>query len=607
MPTNRHFITPLICCFALALALNAGVARASNLDSSGIAWQDWSDELFERAARENRFVILDLEAVWCHWCHVMEAETYSKQPIIDFIGEHYIAVRVDQDANPDISSRYGDWGWPATIVFGPDGSEIVKRRGYIPAPMMLSMLQAIVDDPSPGPSVRAALKIVPGEPGQLSAAQREQLEGDYWRVYDPEFGGWGNVHKYLDAPTIEYAMTRAARGDRFYELVARQSLSQALRLLDPEWGGMYQYSDKLDWSSPHYEKIMSKQADALRIFSLAHGLWGKAEPRYLAGASKAYEYLTTRMMASNGAFYTSQDADLNAAMDGEEFYALKSAERDALGKVPRIDKNHYSQENGWVISALVAYYDATGELGAIDHAKRAARWVMNNRALPDGGFSHSETDRGGPFLGDTLAMAGAFVALHGSTGERQWLDHAERAVAFIDANFRSREAGYVSHPVPPNAKGAFAQELRDVDVNVAAARVALRVHWYSGQDRFKDVAKRTMSYLGSNSLIDNRYFLHGVLLVDHEMVNDPVHVTVVGAKDDPTAQALHRAARTWPAVARRLDWWDKSEGPLPNEDVTYPELDRAAAFVCTNRSCSLPIFEVDKVGATIARLSKPTE
>ncbi len=79
-------------------------------------------------------------------------------------------MRVDQDANPDLSNRYGDWGWPATIVFAPDGTEIVKRRGYIPPEPMASLLEAIIEDPSPGPSVEREFEVVTGKDG---ASDRE--------------------------------------------------------------------------------------------------------------------------------------------------------------------------------------------------------------------------------------------------------------------------------------------------------------------------------------------------------------------------------------------------------------------------------------------------
>src|SRR5260370_33382017 len=134
-----------------------------------IQWVSWSDDVFARAKKENRFVLLDLEAVWCHWCHVMDEMSYSDPDVISLIGQRYIAVRVDQDSRPDISNRYEDYGWPATVVFNTDGSEIVKRQGYIPPRPMARMLRAVIDAPTPGPSVRSQAAIEYGRGPALRA------------------------------------------------------------------------------------------------------------------------------------------------------------------------------------------------------------------------------------------------------------------------------------------------------------------------------------------------------------------------------------------------------------------------------------------------------
>jgi thiol:disulfide interchange protein len=136
----------------LAAALLALASPRAHAEGA-IAWQPWSDAAFAKARQEHRFVILDLEAVWCHWCHVMDETTYRDPKVIALMGSRYVAVRVDQDSRPDLANRYEDYGWPATIVFAADGSEIVRRRGYLDPAEMASMLQAIIDDPSPGPSV----------------------------------------------------------------------------------------------------------------------------------------------------------------------------------------------------------------------------------------------------------------------------------------------------------------------------------------------------------------------------------------------------------------------------------------------------------------------
>jgi uncharacterized protein len=98
--------------------------------------------------------------------------------------------------------------------------------------------------------------------GGLTSAQRQQLGDGFWRVYDRENSGWGNIHKFIDLHSLEYALTRAQAGDRLPELMARQTLNQARLLIDPQWGGIFQYSDERDWRSPHYEKIMLMQTTA---------------------------------------------------------------------------------------------------------------------------------------------------------------------------------------------------------------------------------------------------------------------------------------------------------------------------------------------------------
>src|SRR3954470_9128314 len=107
----------------LAAAVAAPVPPAA-APRNAIEWVDWSDSAFDRARAESRLVLLDLGAVWCHWCHVMEEKTYRDPAVVALIGERFVAVHVDQDARPDLSNRYEDYGWPATVVFDSAGREL---------------------------------------------------------------------------------------------------------------------------------------------------------------------------------------------------------------------------------------------------------------------------------------------------------------------------------------------------------------------------------------------------------------------------------------------------------------------------------------------------
>src|SRR5882757_1136863 len=177
------------------LALVSAAVTTAGATAPGAAktvdWRtSWSDSAFTQAGREHKFVLLDLHAVWCHWCHVMDTTTYADPAVKAAIAEHYVAVSVDADSDPALTSRYGDWGWPATIVLAADGTEIVKRRGYIAPAQMLSLLDAIVADPSPGPSVSAAVKIGSSSATSLAEKDRAALTETADALYDVTNAGW---------------------------------------------------------------------------------------------------------------------------------------------------------------------------------------------------------------------------------------------------------------------------------------------------------------------------------------------------------------------------------------------------------------------------------
>ncbi len=111
-----------------SMLLMAFLARAASDQQGLIDWQPWSPEVFEQAARDKKFVLLDLEAVWCHWCHVMDQKTYANENVVNVISEHFIAVKVDHDERPDLANRYRNYGWPATIVFSADCALLTECR-----------------------------------------------------------------------------------------------------------------------------------------------------------------------------------------------------------------------------------------------------------------------------------------------------------------------------------------------------------------------------------------------------------------------------------------------------------------------------------------------
>lgn len=590
---RTSLVTTLFMFAAQIFALPASAAQ--------IQWQQWDAGLFDQAKSQKRFVLLDLEAVWCHWCHVMEKTTYHDPRVVKLLKDFYIPVRVDQDANPDLSNRYGDWGWPATIIFAADGSELVKMRGYLPPERMISLLEAVIKDPTPGPSVVAPPNITSARSPFLSQRQRDKLTQRFVEFYDEKNGGWGRLHKYIDTDAMDYALSRSERGSDKFEQMARHTFNAARHLLDPEWGGVYQYSDALNWQTPHYEKIMWFQAQYMRQYAQAFARWGNKKD--LAAAQAIAQYLLKFWTSPDSAFYTSQDADVDDTMPGHKFYKLTRSERETYGREPRIDKSIYARENGWAIQGLVALYNVTNNDALLDQAMRAARYVLKNRKLAGGGFRHGSNDRGGPFLGDTLAMARAALDLFAATGDREWLRVATDAGHFIGKTFKQPKGGFVTAAIPAARTGVFNSPVRTLEEQPRTTRFFNLLFRYTGVNKFQLLAEHGLKYMAADAFVNAERPLPGLLLAEYESANQPVHITVIGSKHSPDAQRLHAAARRYPALYKQIDWWDRSEGSLPHSDVTYPELDRPAAFACANGICSLPVFSPGELSASVARMA----
>jgi uncharacterized protein YyaL (SSP411 family) len=507
--------------------LLAGLAVAGSL-TAGVAWEPWTDQVFAKARAEKRLVLLDVGAEWCHWCHVMDDTTYREPVVLRLLSEKYVPVRVDADAQPDLANRYEDYGWPATIVFDASGRELVKFKGYIAPERMRSMLEGVLEDPEPGPSVQAANeKDVPDTaPATVSDELRAELLALHAQRYDDEHGGWGFVHKYLDGDAVELSLLRASEAD---SKRAKETLDKAAKhLIDPVWGGLYQYSDGGVWENPHFEKIASFQSDGLRAYSLAFARWH--DPAHLKAAQDIVRYLRAFLLTPQGAFRPSQDADVVPGQHSAEYFALDDAARRKQG-VPRVDPHLYTRENAWIVSALLAYHAASGDDSARADALAAARFIVEQRGLDGGGYRHDENDPGGPYLGDTAAAGLAFMDLYRATGDAAWLRRAEAAAGFVDRAFRVPGlAGFVT----AKPSHAFDRPRPQRDENVTVARFGAALARATGDARGLDLARHALRYLAAPE-IARQFATASVLLAEQD-------VTEAAAAERTKAAAADRTA-----------------------------------------------------------------
>ena len=202
-------------------------------------------------------------------------------------------------------------------------------------------------------------------------------------------------------------------------------------------------------------------------------------------------------------------------------------------------------------------------------------------------------------------MGQAFVALYRSTGEREWLRCAKTVLAAINRQLRDPESGFVAAPAAGIERGVFCSPIRQPEQNAALVRLAGLMHHYTGDAGYQKMALHAMRYLVAFSKAAPEQLRAAILLADRELTQAPVHITIVGGKSDSAARELHAAALRYPSDYLQIDWWDPAEGRLPNPEISYPQLDRAAAFACTASACSMPVFDSPEIEPAVRAALAP--
>ena len=615
---NLLLVVPLLACAGSVPGVREPGEATARAGSAGVDWQPWSAETFERARRERKLILVSVQAGWCHWCHVMNRVTFRDAEVLRLLSERFVVIRIDSDARPDLAERYIRWGWPATALLTPHARPITEMRGYRPPERFAELLARLVRDLDSGrPIARRETADVGPDPeledlDTLRALVRRQLDG----TYDTEAHGWGMRQKYPFAAPVEQALFRAGvEDDALWRERALETLERHARLIDPVWGGMYQYSLRGRWDRPHYEKITQVQAGALHNFAQAYRATGDA--RWLVHARAIYGYAVDWLWDPEGGFYASQDADVGThgdhpPMTGETFYALSDAERRRAG-APHVDRNVYANLNGMMLRALVELYEATldaedeqdtPEAGAahpggvraagaggprmssevLERAITTADRILRTHTVR-GGFAHAPGgDAEVMHLADQVEMARGLLALHEATAQPRYQEAAESAMGLVLAEMRSPDGGLYASTEDPQAHGVFAERRTPLHHGAVGARVLLALHRLSHDgEQYRAAAVDALRALARVDLIRPEGRKVGEYLLALEELRAPYAIlSVVGPADDPATDALHRAALRFHHPTRLVELGRPG-------DSRYPYPGAPAVYLCTASACSMPI------------------
>ena len=323
-----------------------------------IHWHEWGEEAFATAQRENKPILLDIGAVWCHWCHVMDRESYDNPEIAQLINDRFIAVKVDRDERPDIDSRYqiavsavsGQGGWPLTAFLTPQGKPFYGGTYFPPddqygRPSFRRVLTAISDayrDKSGEVTEQARLveasisraEAHSGAGFAFSPQVVDEIVQAALKMFDATHGGFGNAPKFPHPAALDLLADQYARSndDALHKVLTTTLEKMATGgVYDQLAGGFHRYSVDERWVVPHFEKMCYDNSELLRNYVHAYQVTGS---EFLAGVAKDIirwmdEWLSDR---EHGGFYASQDADYSMDDDGDYFTWTLDEARSVLNE-----------------------------------------------------------------------------------------------------------------------------------------------------------------------------------------------------------------------------------------------------------------------------------
>jgi uncharacterized protein len=310
-----------------------------------VQWHEWSEDAFASARRENKPMLLDIGAVWCHWCHVMDRESYDDPEVAAIVNEHFIAVKVDRDERPDIDSRYqaavsavsGQGGWPLTAFLTPDGKPFYGGTYFPPSDgygrpsfkrVLLSIANAykekngdVMEQAKMVESTIAQAESFAGRSGRVSASIITTIQESAFKMFDAQYGGFGQSPKFPHPSALDLLIGRYARTqDANLRNVIVTTLEHMANggVYDQLAGGFHRYSVDERWVVPHFEKMCYDNSELLKNYVHAYQATGSELFANVARDIIRWmdEWLSDRQ---RGGFYASQDADISMDDDGDYF------------------------------------------------------------------------------------------------------------------------------------------------------------------------------------------------------------------------------------------------------------------------------------------------
>ena len=677
-----------------------------------VNWYPWGPEAFEKARAENKPIFLSIGYSTCHWCHVMERESFENEQIAEILNRGYVAIKVDREERPDVDRIYmtfvqattGGGGWPMSVWLTPDlqpffGGTYFPPENRYGHPGFASILTQIEDawrtsreqiEESAREVVEQLRKHGAIEPGRAESIDTGLLDSGFFvfrRTFDPDKGGFGGAPKF-PRPSVFDFLLRYHRRTRNQEALdmALLTLREMAKggMNDQLGGGFHRYSVDERWFVPHFEKMLYDQAQLAS--SYLHAFQISGDPQYAEVARTIFDYVLRDMTDAGGGFYSAEDAD--SVIDPEEphvkgegaFYVWSDEEiralvpepeagwfchrygvadggnvandphqefinrnilyeaatleetarqfdrpleeiRDGIDRAkrillearsarvrPHLDDKILTSWNGLMISALALGGAVLDEPRYAEAARRAAEFLLERMYNPRTGVllrRYRQDDAAIPgFLDDYALFAQALLDLYEAQFDRRYLDLAVRLTEKQIELFEDRQEGaFFSTAAGDDSLVMRVKEDYDgaePSGNSVAILNLLRLAQITARSDFRVSAEHALSAFAPR-LSAAPVALPYLLAACEFRLSDPRQVILVGERGAEDTNSLVRALYSRFLPNRVVLLVDSAETRkalaegIPAVESMEKLDGRAAAYVCRNYTCQLPVSEASEL------------
>jgi uncharacterized protein YyaL (SSP411 family) len=606
-----------------------------------VDWYAWGDDALERARAEERPILLSIGYSACHWCHVMERESFEDPETAALMNEHFVCVKVDREERPDLDAIYmdavvaltGQGGWPMTVFLTPDGQPFFGGTYYPPEsrhglPAFRDVLTAVAEAwrTKRDDVARSAAELVEHLRSGSSVLARDELADPVVAAenlragFDPVWGGWGRAPKFPPAAVLEFLLRRGER-----ELTEKTLDAMALGgMYDLVGGGFHRYSVDQRWLVPHFEKMLYDNAQLAVAY--LHGYLALGKERYRDVTTATLDYVLRELVLDGGGLASAQDADTDG-VEGLTFTwapgegapeellqpfedgrfvlrgELDAATRERLHELrerrpkPARDDKAIASWNGLALAALAECGRFLDRRDWVEAAGRLAGFLLGPLSSPDGRLHRTWRDgraKGGGYLDDYANVANGLYELHIATGELRWLREAHRlALLAVELFADDEHGGFFQAPRDGEQLVVRRKDFDDHPLpsgNSMLAYVLLRLARIYGDDELEERAGSVLGLLGKT--LERLPSSFGWALVALDLHLSPRReLAVVGP---PSSDVARAALARW--APNTVVAFGPGDGVPLLEGKSLVD-GRAAVYLCERFACRVPVVDPSGLAA----------